>query len=1348
MAYYRNEQFENAMKTAIVDKGYHGLYEVCAKAVFQTSRNSFTMSEEKYYSAQYQAYFASVLEFLISLSRYSHDTITSRHVDFYNAILGQSNSLDDINEFTGSFPLNETFDMRKAPFISTVFQLTKVIDDSAIGTVAFEGQSVSKVFLELFKTVGETYIKAFGLSSSDRLSEFTASVIEYLSQDDSTENGSGSNAAESFSDTPHVNGSAPQTEDTGTASSDTLEGLLLQLNELTGLTEVKSEVSSIVNLQKMQIMRRQNGMPELPMSNHLVFTGNPGTGKTTVARLLAKIYHRLGVLSKGQLVEVDRSGLVAGYVGQTALKTQEVIRQALGGVLFIDEAYTLSRSDSGSDFGQEAIDTLLKAMEDHRDDLIVIVAGYPDLMSGFINSNPGLKSRFNKYILFRDYTSRELQEIFEGMCKKAGFIVSGTATNWSQLYFDYLCQNKPQDFANGREVRNFFEKVISNQANRLASAKNLDAADIAVLSIDDFIPIANESEHRYINSRMGDPAEPCTASMLADLEQNASPEQPETGSDTADDKKASLKRMEEEELNWLKEERRQQEEEHRRREEERRQQEAERKKQEEERRLQEEERKRQEEERRRQEEEEKRKENIARLAAIRHKIAPVQNIMGNNMHSVGLRVDGTVLAVGNNSFGQCKVDEWRNIVAVSVGDDHTVGLKSDGTVVAVGFDCCGECRVDEWHDIVAVSAGSGHTIGLKVDGTVVATKYPDYQSGYTGQCEVSKWRDIVAISAGISHSVGLRSDGTVISTHYTGEDEYATNCGQCEVSDWHDIVAISASFYHTVGLKADGTVVAVGNNSCGQCEVSKWRGIVAVSAGCWHTVGLKANGTVVATEYTGNQEDYNGQCEVTLWNDIVAVSAGNNYTMGLKSDGTLVAVGSNYCDRCNVTGWRLFEHYERMEQERKIAVALLEQAEEEERKKSIAHLKSIRNKLAPVQSLISAGEARTGGAKVDGTVYVTNYIGKLRLYGKWAFPGWCDVIAVSVGQSHIVGLKRNGSAVAIGDNQYGQCDVAKWHDIIAISAGTYHTVGLRVDGTVVATKFPDWLLDDDTTYTGQCEVAGWRDIVAVSAGHGHTVGLRVDGTVVSTKYTGDAVLVPNCGQCEVAGWRDIVAVSAGHGHTVGLRVDGTVVSTEYTGEDALVPNCGQCEVSGWHDIVAISAGKRHTVGLRADGTVESTAFIYNPLLYANYGQCEVSDWHDIVAVSAGAYHTIGLKKDGTLVATDWADARLDYFGQCDVMGWKLFDDYETIVQERKEAAEKAERERLAAEQRKIEENERICQQYSSELADLQRKQQDAKNELANLKGLFSGKRRRALEEEITVLDTQIDNLQKWLAIED
>ena len=247
---------------------------------------------------------------------------------------------------------------------------------------------------------------------------------------------------------------------------------LKELEGMIGLATVKEEIKTLYNFVKVQKMRQDSGMQTSSVSYHCVFTGNPGTGKTTVARIVAEIYRDLGILEKGHLVETDRSGLVAEYVGQTAVKTNKIIDSALDGVLFIDEAYSLAEGGQG-DFGREAIATLLKRMEDDRDRLVVILAGYSANMKGFIDSNPGLQSRFNRYIHFPDYTASELYDIFMLSVKKSEYTLTEEAGTKLKAVLDKAIAEKDVNFGNGRFVRNLFEKTIQRQANRISVENNV-----------------------------------------------------------------------------------------------------------------------------------------------------------------------------------------------------------------------------------------------------------------------------------------------------------------------------------------------------------------------------------------------------------------------------------------------------------------------------------------------------------------------------------------------------------------------------------------------------------------------------------------------------------------------------------------------------------------------------------------------------------------------------------------------------------------------------------------------------------------------------------------------------------
>ncbi|MBO4997469.1 MAG: AAA family ATPase [Lachnospira sp.] len=264
-----------------------------------------------------------------------------------------------------------------------------------------------------------------------------------------------------------------------------VQKLMERLDELVGLESVKTEMQSLVNLIRVRKMRANHNMPQMDMTYHMVFTGNAGTGKTTVARLVAEIYKELGVLSKGTFVETDRAGLVAGYLGQTAMKVKEVVAQAKGGVLFIDEAYSLTSREAGDDYGIEAIDTLVKEMEDNRNDLVVIVAGYRQEMERFLKSNTGLISRFNKYIDFADYSCDQLVEILNKMAQKAGMTIEESALEQVREYLNHMDNMARKDFGNARGIRNVFEKIITNQANRLVQLDNPTASQLGLITLED-----------------------------------------------------------------------------------------------------------------------------------------------------------------------------------------------------------------------------------------------------------------------------------------------------------------------------------------------------------------------------------------------------------------------------------------------------------------------------------------------------------------------------------------------------------------------------------------------------------------------------------------------------------------------------------------------------------------------------------------------------------------------------------------------------------------------------------------------------------------------------------------------
>lgn len=278
---------------------------------------------------------------------------------------------------------------------------------------------------------------------------------------------------------------AEKTEAEKSPERPNLDELLNELDSLVGLDKIKKNVRSLINLAKVRKLREEQGMPVPAMSLHLVFMGNPGTGKTTVARLISQLYYAIGVLSKGQLVEVDRSGLVAGFVGQTAIKTSEAVKKAIGGVLFVDEAYALTSKDGTNDFGHEAVETILKAMEDNRNDLVVIVAGYEELMEEFISSNPGLESRFNRYFVFEDYSGGQLFDILKSMCDKNSYTLNEEATQFCKSHLEAVYETRDENFGNARHVRNLFENIISVHSDRVATIEAPDREDLMTVIKED-----------------------------------------------------------------------------------------------------------------------------------------------------------------------------------------------------------------------------------------------------------------------------------------------------------------------------------------------------------------------------------------------------------------------------------------------------------------------------------------------------------------------------------------------------------------------------------------------------------------------------------------------------------------------------------------------------------------------------------------------------------------------------------------------------------------------------------------------------------------------------------------------
>lgn len=407
-----------------------------------------------------------LLKFAVYLAD-ADGNIDEKEIAVIKDSLGIESSVDELYAMKKREGITDKFGEK----IPTVLKYP-VLADAAhkISPDPFRGQK-AMVFYDTFKLFGETVLAAHTEETDElqasRLTEYVERMEKFIK----------SYGIWYVGDRKIYRPIEPVIEETAESAEEKaakLEELLSEFNELTGLSGVKHQVNSLINLMRVQKMREEQGMKSSDVSKHMVFAGNPGTGKTTVARMLGEIYHYLGILPKGQLVEVDRGGLVKGFVGQTAVRVQEVVDDALGGMLFVDEAYTLTVGKGDGDFGQEAVDTLLKSMEDHRSEFVVVVAGYTDLMEQFLSSNPGLKSRFSNYIFFEDYTADELMDILHKNLKKQEYTLSPEAEEKAKKMIEDRVANKPDNFANARDIRNFLEHAISNHASRVVELKGAD----------------------------------------------------------------------------------------------------------------------------------------------------------------------------------------------------------------------------------------------------------------------------------------------------------------------------------------------------------------------------------------------------------------------------------------------------------------------------------------------------------------------------------------------------------------------------------------------------------------------------------------------------------------------------------------------------------------------------------------------------------------------------------------------------------------------------------------------------------------------------------------------------------
>ena len=590
-------------------------------------------------------------------------------------------------------------------------------------------------------------------------------------------------------------------------------------------------------------------------------------------------------------------------------------------------------------------------------------------------------------------------------------------------------------------------------------------------------------------------------------------------------------------------------------------------------------------------------------------------------HTVALRNDGTVIACGNNSNGECNVSGWTDIVAVSAGTNYTLGLKADGTVVATGKSGIRQINVDGWKDIVAIDAGQVIAYGLRSDGTVLTTGNDDFQK------EVSTLMNIVSVDA-LDHwnyFCAVEADGTLVEQDGLEQVKYfsAINVDDMiydnfEISQWQDVREFADGFHGLAKLKTDGTVRFEFYRDLDisrKFDTEDWQNMTAISMGTTHLLGLKADGTVMATGDNGSK-----QCAVDEWTDIVSVKAGQEYSVGLKSDGTLVTTGSSRHGKRLTSEWTDIripaDRDALLSAIRPDSITADETSKQDQTNEGTEEEKRAYNQAVKFFEAGEYGKAAIAFGK----------LGDFRDAREVSLKIWnaiADREVIGSGYGHVAALKADGTVLAAGTAENGRCEVDSWTQIAGISVGTFNTVAIRADGTVFAVG---------DNQRNECDVGHWTDIASVYSTGFCTFGLRSDGTII---YAGDAA-----GSEEVTRWEDIVSIGISN-YLVGLKSDGTVIYEENPYFD----------LSNWRDIVQISAaGTGHVIGLKADGTVV-TAGVHGESVNCN---CDTSQWADIIDVSAGITHFLGLKKDGTVVASGSNSGK-----QCDVDDWKDIVDVQT-----------------------------------------------------------------------------------------